>query len=176
MLQKCCAIILPPAVMYFTDPVIMLIMSLRISQFFFWSGIYVPFIHSDVESLAFYYKIREILHDLSNTFQTTKHDHGRRLHRSAPSNRYVKLPQKHTSALLQDIIQVLNLVNMASRARKMQQTWYWRNDQHTIFQAWREVDLDYKTTITMFDHVLVQANFRQKRPKTTPTMKDYHTS
>ena len=145
------------------------------------AGIYGPSINSDVESLAYYQEVHEILNELSNTFQTASivmaGDFNAILSENDTSSFHIN--KRRTSEYLQEIIQNLHLVDLASRAKKMQHTWFRRNDNtqssrlDMILTNLPITELNYKTTITIFDHALVQASFGQKRQKTQPTMKDY---
>jgi hypothetical protein len=87
--------------------------------------------------------------------------------------------KKNTSNLLNKMIEYLHLIDLASRARNTQHTWFRRNN-NTISSRLDLIltnlpisNLKYSAKSTIFDHAWVQATFGQKREHTNPTMRDY---
>jgi hypothetical protein len=73
----------------------------------------------------------------------------------------------------------LHLIDLASRARDAQHTWFRRNN-NTISSRLDMIltnlsisNLKYSVKSTIFDHAWVQATFGQKKEHTNPTMRDY---
>jgi hypothetical protein len=77
------------------------------------------------------------------------------------------------------MVEDLHLVDLASRARNTQHTWFRRNNNTVssrldlILTNLPISNLKYSVKSTIFDHARVQATFGQKREHTNPTMRDY---
>jgi hypothetical protein len=145
------------------------------------AGIYGPSANNDRESSDFYEEVRQSLEELCNTFGTNNmilagDFNAVLLPTDSSSKHHTK---KNTSNLLNKMIEDLHLIDLASRARNTQHTWFRRNN-NTISSRLDLVltnlpisNLKYSVKSTIFDHAWVQATFGQKKEHTNPTMRDY---
>jgi exonuclease III len=145
------------------------------------AGIYGPSANNDRESSDFYEEVRQSLEEISNTFGTNNMmlagDFNAVLHHTDSSSE--DHTKKNTSNLLNKMVEDLHLVDLASRARNTQHTWFRRNNNTVssrldlILTNLPISNLKYSVKSTIFDHAWVQATFGQKREHTNPTMRDY---
>jgi exonuclease III len=145
------------------------------------AGIYGPSANNDRESSDFYEEVRQSLEELCNTFGTNNMmlagDFNAVLNPMDSSSEHHT--KKNTSNLLNKMIEDLHLIDLASRARDTQHTWFRRNNNTVssrldlILTNLSISNLKYSAKTTIFDHAWVQATFGQKKEHTNPTMKDY---
>jgi exonuclease III len=145
------------------------------------AGIYGPSANNDRESSDFYEEVRQSLEELSNTFSTNNMmlagDFNAVLNQMDSSSEHHT--KKNTSNLLNKMIEDLHLIDLASRARDTQHTWFRRNNNTVssrldlILSNLSISNLKYSVKSTIFDHAWVQATFGQKKEHTNPTMRDH---
>jgi exonuclease III len=94
------------------------------------AGIYAPSANNDRESTEFYNEVRQTIDELSNTFGTSNlilaGDFNAVLNPTDSSSEHHT--KKNTTNLLNNMIEELHLVDLASRARNTQHTWIRRNN------------------------------------------------
>jgi exonuclease III len=145
------------------------------------AGIYGPSANNDRESTDFYNEVRQTIDELSNTFGTSNlllaGDFNVVLNPTDSSSEHHT--KKNTTNLLNNMIEELHLVDLASRAQNTQHTWIRRNNNKIssrldmILTNLPVNNLKYMVRSTIFDHAWVQATFGQKRARTNPMMKDH---
>jgi hypothetical protein len=101
------------------------------------SGIYGLSANNDRESTEFYNEVRQTLDELSNTFGTNNFllagDFNTVLNPTdSSSEHHIK---KNTTNLLNNMIEELHLVDLASRARNTQHTWIRKNNNKDILSS-----------------------------------------
>jgi exonuclease III len=144
-------------------------------------GIYGPSANNDRESSEFYNEVKQVLDELTNTFNTNNillaGDFNAVLNPTDSSSEHHT--KKNTTTLLNKMMEDLHLVDLATRTQNTQHTWFRRNN-NTISSRLDMIltnlpisNPKYSTKLTIFDHAWVQASFGQKREHTNPTMKDY---
>jgi hypothetical protein len=110
------------------------------------AGIYGPSANNDRESIEFYNEVRQTLDELSNTFGTNNFllagDFNAVLNPTDSSSEHHT--KKNTTNLLNNMIEELHLVYLASRARNTQHTWIRRNNNKISSR----LDLIYPSSIS----------------------------